>query len=104
MAQSSRCEINAEINFAAIADDLRDPTSCLPDMSFAAYLEMMTEGETRKHFEHVAARLGLNPAGTNRLLNKSVERARALNQAHRLLAALIPHQAAIKALLSPMVA
>jgi hypothetical protein len=89
----------AEVNFAAMADALEKPTSCLPHLSLAAYLEMMTEGETRKHVEHTAARLGCNPAGTNRLLDDAVVRAKALNHAHWLIEALIPHEREIKALL-----
>jgi hypothetical protein len=89
----------AEVNFAAMADALEKPTSCLPEMALAAYLEMLAEGETRKHLEHQAARFGYNPAGTNRLLNDATERARALNKAHRFILALIPHERQIQALL-----
>ena len=92
--------IIAGVDFAAIADDLREPTSCLPEMSFAAYLEMTTVGETRKHLEHLAARTGLNPAATNLILDRETKRAKHLYQAHRLLTLLIPYEREIKAMLS----
>ena len=88
----------AEVNFAAMADALEKPTSCLPEMALAAYLEMLAEGETRKHLEHVAARFGYNPAATNRLLDDATRRAQALNRAHRFILALIPYEREIRTL------
>jgi len=68
-------------------------------MSMASYLEWVTEEETRKHVEHIAARVGVNPAATNRLLEESTARAQALHSAHLLIEALIPFQAEVMAML-----
>lgn len=88
-----------EPNFAELAVELRVAQLRLSESAAALRLAAIALTLDRDEIEHLAARIGLSADATARLLNDMDQTLGGLVEAHRLIKALIPHEARVQALI-----